>query len=267
MNNAVVSRWLRFAAVVGAGYSVLCGAVYFTQDQLLFFPRANHPTAVSQLDDRSWSVNVGNVTLRGWVVPTTTPNTAPLVLFFGGNSQDVAVAAANQPPIANYVYVNYRGYGGSTGEASADLLKSDALLIYDAAIAELPHNGNVLVHGRSLGSGVAVHLASQRPVVGAILVTPFDSLTAVAQRHYAWLPVNWLLKHRMDSITAAPSLTIPALVLTAGHDTVIPEAHSIRLAQAWGGAAEVVRFPVATHGTIGNSEQFQRRVAQFVARY
>ena len=260
-------RWLRLCAAVAAAYAVLCGLVYFTQDSLLFFPRANHPAAVSQLGDLDWSVRANEATLRGWTVPAAAPDDAPLVLFFGGNSQDVAVAAARQQPIANYLYVNYRGYGSSDGAPSAKMLKTDALSVFDAAVAGIRHNGNVLVHGRSLGSGVAVHLASQRPVAGAILVTPFDSLTAVAKRHYSWLPVEGLLKHRMDSMAAAPALSIPALVLTAGYDTVIPEPHSLRLARAWGGVVELVRFPVATHNSIGGSREFQRRVAEFVARF
>ena len=60
--------------------------------------------------------------------------------------------------------------------------------------------------GRSLGSGVAVQLAAVRPVIGVILVAPFDSLVEVGKRHYPFLPVNWLLKHRFDSAAHAPKM-------------------------------------------------------------
>lgn len=267
MSAGRAPRWLRMLGVVAAAYAALCGLVYAVQDSLLFFPRANHPTAVAQLQGLEWSVTDEATTLRGWAVPATQPSTAPLILFFGGNAQDVAVAAARQAPIANYLYVNYRGYGTSAGSPSADLFQADALRVFDAAIHNIPHNGTVLAHGRSLGSGVAVYLASQRPLAGVILVSPYDSLTAVAQRHYPWLPVNLLLRHRFGSASAAPGLTIPALMLTAGQDAVIPESHSERLAQAWGGPVELVRFPNATHNSIGGSARFEARVAEFVARF
>jgi pimeloyl-ACP methyl ester carboxylesterase len=68
------------------------------------------------------------------------------------------------------------------------------------------------------------------------LVTPFDSLTAVAQLHFPWLPVRWLLNHPFDSLSAAPRLGMPVIVLAGERDTLIPPAHARRLYEAWGAA-------------------------------
>jgi len=79
------------------------------------------------------------------------------------------------------------------------------------------------VIGRSLGSGVAVYVASQRQQVRRlVLVTPFDSLAAVAAHHYPFLPVRWLLLDRFNSAEYASSVTAPTLILAAGRDEVVP---------------------------------------------
>ena len=81
--------------------------------------------------------------------------------------------------------VNYRGYGHSEGRPSEARLFADAVRLYDWAAGQAGVDARRSVGmGRSLGSGVAIYLATQRTLAGLVLVTPFDSITAVAQRHY-----------------------------------------------------------------------------------
>lgn len=253
--------------LLGAAYGVVCILVYAAQERLLFFPRANDPGASNRLLDSRWSTQRDGVTLSGWRISHPSGSNAPLVLYFGGNAQDVSLMAANDAHAANYLYVNYRGYGVSEGTASVSDLKADALHVYDAAVSELPHNGNVLAHGRSLGSGVAVHLAAHRPVAALILVTPYDSIRELARRYYPWLPVAALLRDDFDSAALAANLSQPALFLLAGRDTVIPAVHSQRLAEAWGGPIEILQLPDASHDGIGTSSRFRTRVAEFIGRF
>lgn len=92
---------------------------------------------------------------------------------------------------------HYRGYAPSTGRPSADALLQDSLSIHNHLIATLAPERIVTV-GLSIGAGPAVHRASQRPITGLILDTPFDSLAALAREHYRWAPVGLLLRHRME---------------------------------------------------------------------
>jgi pimeloyl-ACP methyl ester carboxylesterase len=92
-----------------------------------------------------------------------------------------------------------------------------------------------VVIGRSLGSGVAVHVAAERKPAGVVLVTPFDSLRAVAQGIYPFVPVSLLLRHPFDSLALAPSIAAPMLALVATQDRVIAPAHARRLFEAWRG--------------------------------
>ena len=120
--------------------------------------------------------------------------------------------------------------------------------------------------GRSLGSGVAVQLASARPVERLVLVTGFDSLANVAAAHFPWLPVRLLMKDRYESARLAPDVSAPVLMVIAGHDEIIPRARSDALASAFrGGQAEVVVLPGVGHNTLDLSPQYLRSVRRFLA--
>src|SRR5437879_11621713 len=94
-----------------------------------------------------------------------------------------------------------------------------------------------------------MQLAAERPLAGVILVAPFDSRVEVAKRHYPYLPVDWMLKHRFDSIGRAPKIAVPLLCLVAADDQIIPAEHSRRLYAAWGGPKQWVELQGAGHNS------------------
>jgi hypothetical protein len=152
----------------------------------------------------------------------------PLILGFGGNAWNAEAAAAYLAglyPDAHIVAFHYRGYAPSTGKPSADALLSDALVVHDEVAARLKP-ARVVAVGFSIGSGVAARLASRRPLAGTILVTPFDSLKKVAQRHYPWLPVGLLFRHEMPVAEDLKQSRVPIAILSASRDTIIPPARA-----------------------------------------
>jgi pimeloyl-ACP methyl ester carboxylesterase len=163
--------------------------------------------------------------------------------------------------------MDYRGYGQSGGSPSEKALVADALALYDHA-AKLPgvNPKRIYAFGRSLGSGVAVALAAERPLAGLILVTPYDSLAAVAKRYYWYLPVDWLLKHRFDSIVLAPNLKHPLLCLIAEGDEVIPSVHAERLFDAWGGPKRKAILQQAGHNATDAHPLFWSSIREFLAQ-
>jgi pimeloyl-ACP methyl ester carboxylesterase len=268
---------LRIAAAVAIGLPLV---LYLAQDGLIFyrqplsdarraeiarrFPRAQ-PFALASADGPR---------LRGWLVSPGSAARAPLVLYFGGNAEEVSgmLEAVGDPargatPGVAWLLVNYRGYGASEGAPSERALVADALALYDHA-RQLPgiDAARVFTFGRSLGSGVAVALAAQRPLRGVILVTPFDSLVAVAKRYYPYLPVNWMLKHRFDSLTRARKLAAPLLCLIAAGDAVIPPSHGLRLFEAWAGAKRKVVLAAAGHNDVDAAPTFWPEVRAFLER-
>jgi fermentation-respiration switch protein FrsA (DUF1100 family) len=120
--------------------------------------------------------------------------------------------------------------------------------------------------GRSLGSGVAVGLASERAVERLVLVTPFDRLASVARAHYPWLPVGLLLRERYDSVARAPAVKAPTLVVVAAEDGLVPRASSDALVAAFAPAqVRVLLLEQVDHNDIDLDPQYLESVAEFLA--
>lgn len=154
------------------------------------------------------------------------------ILYFGGNAENVAYTAGDffqEFPQHSTYLLQYRGYAGTSGSASEAALFADALALYDAVKQKHPR---IKVIGRSLGSGVATYLASQRPVDQLVLVTPFDSIRQVAQAMLPIYPMGWLLKDHYDSVTHIQGVQAETLVIAATEDQVIPAARTQNLIQA-----------------------------------
>jgi uncharacterized protein len=152
------------------------------------------------------------------------PGKRLLVVGFAGNawnSSDAADYLSEVYPEAHVVAFHYRGYAPSTGSPSADALVADAPLIFDEAVARVKPD-RTIVAGFSIGSGIAASLAGRRHPDGMILVTPFDSLKAVAGSHYPWLPVGLFLHEEIDAAGALRRSEIPVAIIAAGGDTLIP---------------------------------------------
>ncbi|MEL6980534.1 MAG: alpha/beta hydrolase [Pseudomonadota bacterium] len=146
------------------------------------------------------------------------------ILGFGGNAwnaEALALYLHGLYPGAEIVAFHYRGYPPSAGSPSAAALVADAPRIYDH-VAETLATERIVAVGLSIGTGVAAHLASERPVAGLILVTPYDTLEALAAGHYPWAPVKWLLRHRISTVDALSRVDAPIAIIAAEHDRVIP---------------------------------------------
>lgn len=149
-----------------------------------------------------------------------------LIIGFGGNAwnaQDAAEYLHGILPGAHVVAFHYRGYRPSTGSPSATALLADAPLIRELAVERVKPDRTIAV-GFSIGSGVAASLA--RDVDGLVLVTPFDSLKAVAAELYPWLPVGAFFRHEIDTVGLLTGTKAPVAILAAGQDEIIPSART-----------------------------------------
>lgn len=238
-------------------YAGLCGLLYVKQRELTFFPQF---TAVEAAQTDFAFVHDG-VTLRGWVV---NPGQPRALLYFGGNAEAVQL---NREDFVRWfpghtVYlVSYRGYGASEGSPTEEALVGDALALYDHVAGR--HPGGIDVVGRSLGSGVASQVAARRAVRRLALVTPFDSLAAVGQAHYRWLPVGWLAKDRFDSVRHLSRFDGPVLIVRAGRDQVVPPANTQRLIEALPRPPRVLELPNADHIDVSAYPDYAREISAF----
>ncbi|TVR43819.1 MAG: hypothetical protein EA386_15250 [Rhodobacteraceae bacterium] len=202
-------------------------------------------------------------TLEGVRLPGADPD-APLLLGFGGNAWNAEAMAlflhqrAPDHPVAAF---HFRGYAPSTGRPSADALMADALAIHDTLTADA--DTVIIAVGFSIGAGVAAHLAQARPIAGAVLVTPFDSLMAVARASFPFAPVRWLFRHDMPALDALAQTDTPVTLIIARNDEVIPPARAEALARGLADAGRPARAIwrlEARHNDIYDHPEFAARL-------
>ncbi len=203
----------------------------WSQDEIIFPTHA--VAAAGPLPPRAARIQIETAdgeTLHGVHLPPDAAEggSKTLILGFGGNAwnaQDVASYLHEVYPQADVVAFHYRGYRPSTGSPSAEALLADAPLVLDAAVERVKPDRTVAV-GFSIGSGIAASLASQRPVDGLILVTPFDSLKKVASDTFPWLPVGLLFQHEIDAAGSLHGSRVPVAIISAERDEIIPTART-----------------------------------------
>ena len=162
-------------------------------------------------------------------------------------------------PEADIVAFHYRGYRPSTGSPSAEALIDDAPLVYDFAVRRLTPERTVAV-GFSIGSWRRREpCGPDGPLDGLILVTPFDSLKAVAKGHYPFLPVDALLRHDMDAAAALSDSDVPTAIIAAEHDTIIPPQRTEALRPLVGNLVFDRTIGGAGHNDIYHRLGFPRR--------
>lgn len=235
-------------------------AFYLGQRRLIYFPAATRSEAAVASNfklDRP-----DDVQLRGWV---DNPGQTRALLYFGGNAETLQSARATLAeccPGWTVYSVPYRGYGGSGGSPSSEAILADALAIHDEVAKR--HPGQPIgVIGRSLGSGVASWVASQRPTSKLVLITPFDSLSNVAKVHYPWLPIDWLMRERYDSADWLIARREPTLVIRASHDQVVPAANTDALLRALPEATRVVEIE-GDHNNLSAQTDYKQALADFL---
>jgi uncharacterized protein len=240
---------LTLMAIVPVLYLAVCAAAFLLQRSLIYYPQ---PNAYSMTERMTLAADGADV-----AVSMRQREGAKALIYFGGNAEDVSANLPSLPaafPDHAVYLMNYRGYGGSSGTPSEHALHQDALLLFDSVHKEHPE---VTVMGRSLGSGLAVRLAAERPVSRLVLVTPFESLSGMAQAHFPYLPVRWLLIDRYESGRYAPKITAPTLILAAERDEVVPRSSTAQLhARFPPGIATLEVIRGTGHNTISESPAY-----------
>ncbi len=187
-----------------------------------------------------------------------------LIIGFAGNawnSEDAAGFLHELYPAADVIVFHYRGYRPSTGSPSAEALIEDAPRVYDFAVSRVKADRNIAV-GMSIGSGIAATLASNRPVDGLILVTPFDSLKTVASDQYPYLPVGLLFRHDIDAGAALKRSKVPTAIVAAANDTLITPRRTDGLRASVGNLVFDRTISGAGHNDLYQRSDFQRAMRE-----
>lgn len=231
-------------------YGALCIALYLFQRSLIYFPQPGKDSE----DVNTINLAVNGINLK---ISALQRHNAGAVIYFGGNAEDVSLSipelSSAFPDKAIYA-MNYRGFGGSEGTPSEEALVNDALVLFD--YIKNNHN-NIIVVGRSLGSGIAIQLASKQQVQGLILITPYDSIQNIAAGRFPFFPVGLLLKDKFESWKYAQKISTPTTIIIAEFDEVIPQQNSKNLLTSFPpGIAKFIVVRNTGHNSISGNREY-----------
>jgi len=233
---------LQAPTLIGAlallGYAAFCGYLYFSQERLIF--RSDLAPKDVDLDAR-----VVRKIVDGIEVGIIDNGNDVSLFYFGGNANNALEFLRNCHGSYNCIAMNYPGYGNSRGKPSQRSIFEAATKVFE----RFKTSTNILV-GRSLGSGVAAYIASRHKVTGLILITPYHSLTHLAQLRYPLCPVGLLIKHPFPTYAYIEHVDAPVCIITAQNDDTTPPATLQKLFPHIKHLRGLYQIPDSTHADI-----------------
>ncbi len=233
---------LAFVATVLAALTLL---LLLRQDSMIFFPPRIDAQILSAAASEAGAQELrlraeDGVQIYAWHwIPDRSQGRA--LLYFDGNASSLPSPHLPVDRLLasgwEVLVVDYRGYPGSEGRPSERGLRQDARAAWRFLTEERDLPGpRIAIHGRSLGGGVAVGLASEVEAGALVVEASFTSVADIAAARYPFLPVRVFLRHPFDSMSRAPDLSLPVLILHGDRDNTIPVSHGRALAASIEGA-------------------------------
>jgi fermentation-respiration switch protein FrsA (DUF1100 family) len=250
-----MSLLLKLAVGAVCVWALVAVGAYFGQRRLMYVPdRTRTPPAAVDLagvEERTLKTPDGALVIA-WYGKARPGE--PTLLYFHGNAGGLADRAERVRRFMGEgwgVYMmSYRGYSGGAGSASESANIADARLAHGALVLEGVEPSSIILYGESLGSGIAVRLATERPVAGVVLDAPYTSIVDVAALHYPYLPVRYFLTDRYETTKYIGQVRVPLLVLHGERDGVIPVAMGRELYRLANEPKRLVTFPNGRHSDL-----------------
>lgn len=244
-------------------YVALLAVIFVFQRKFLYFPTplSEYQTA-NNGPFTAFEVKTNDgLSLRSW-----RSNGDPgkkTFIFFHGNAGN----AADRMPMMetllqaghSVVLAEYRGYGDNPGKPSEDKLITDAHGLMDEIIKQGVNEQDIILMGRSLGTGVATFLATEYEVAALVLISPYSSLPDVAAEHYPYFPVSLLMRDRFNNMDKIEKITAPLLVFHGELDRTIPLSYGLKLYDAAHVHKEFIKLPGQGHNNL-DMDQINRQV-------
>lgn len=245
---------LALAGLIIIAYLAAVGYLYVNQRHKLYMQVQGHETpniANVPIEDIRLKTPDGE-TLQAWYEPPQSG--MPVILFLHGNAASLEKGKWRYIRMykagVGFLALAYRGYSGSTGKPSEKGLLIDGLAAYDWLKAQGIKDSGIVIHGHSLGTGVATYVATQRPAKALILEAPFTAASDVAAERYPYIPVGLLMKDKFLSRERIRDVHMPVLIAHGDRDSVIPFAEGERLYQLANEPKVFIRMRGSEHNTL-----------------
>jgi len=252
-------------------YIVVIIFVYFYQRNLLYHPSENnYQNDTIQFNHQEIFIKVNDeIKLKSWIINKDLKNFKTLV-FFHGNAGDLSNRIYKLNELdklnINILLISWRGFSGNEGYPTEKNLYEDA----EAAIKWLNKkkvsNSQIILYGESLGTGVAVEIASKNNFNSIILESPFTSIENSAKIYYPYLPVSFLLKDRYDSISKIKKINSPILIMHGRKDDIVPFFMGKKLFEKANSPKDSYFTDIDDHMMEFNS-QLLNKIKDFIKKY
>ncbi|MCK8519954.1 lysophospholipase [Aquimarina sp. D1M17] len=257
-----IKKILLFCGVL---YLIVFFALYFFQEKILFHPEKLPQNFTFQFDHRFTEFFLDTkdgARLNGLHFKAET--TKGVILYFHGNSGSLRrwgeLTTFFVDKGYDVVVMDYRGYGKSTGDISESRLYSDAQLFYEYVLERYPEN-QILIYGRSLGTGIATKIASENEPKALVLETPYNSMTTLAQEKVPFIPVGLLLKYKIPSNEFIQNVKCPVTIFHGTDDTVVPIESGKKLFEYISGPnKQMIIIPGGSHNNLVNFKQYRESI-------
>jgi uncharacterized protein len=228
-------RFVALAALLLGGFLYLLLCLFFVMHQRQFQFTLGGTRSTPEAATAAGFTEVKFATedgerLDGWWLPP--PAGGGVILFLHGTPGTVPDHTWRFAQLRHsglgILAIDWRGYGGSTGQPSERGLRADARAGFDFIYAAAPQS-RIAVFGESLGTGPAVALAHDRPVAGILLNAPYASVRRLFERRGPVLPYRWLMSDPFDSEALIGDVGVPVMILHGTEDPAVPVGEARRL--------------------------------------
>lgn len=262
--------WLQLLVFILIGYLVISILLYYLQDYILFKPEKlpkdfqffyeNQIIKEYNLETRD------GATINGLRFLPKGPSKG-VILYLKGNTKSIKGWGKFAVDFTRHNYdvlmVDYRGFGKSTGRRSQKAIKRDLQVIYNK-LKERTTEDNIILYGRSLGSGFAAKLASMNQPKMLILDAPYYSLTKVTGRYMPFMPLSLLLKYPLPTYKWLQYVECPIHIIHGTHDKLIPYKSSVKLSQINAKRTTLHTVIGGGHKNLNNFESYHKMLGQII---
>ena len=262
--------WLYLLVIILAAYLVVSIVLYYVQDYFLFKPEKlpkdfqfyydNQETKEYNLETRD-GAKINGLLFKSKNEPKG------IVLYLKGNSQSIKGWGKFAVDFTRYDYsvfmVDYRGFGKSTGRRSQKAIKRDLQEVYNK-LKEKTSEDNIILYGRSLGSGFASKLASMNNPRMLVLDAPYYSLKKVTGRYMPFMPLSILMKYPLPTYKWLKYVKCPIHIIHGTHDKLIPFKTSVKLSQIQPKITRLYTVIGGGHQNLNNFESYHKMLGEII---
>jgi fermentation-respiration switch protein FrsA (DUF1100 family) len=260
---------LRILVLVAICYVGILAYIGLNQRGLMYFPDGNvgelHQYNLGDMKETMLTTE-DHLKIHCWYhLPSK--EGLPMVIYYHGNSGHLGKRELKYKELIDMGYglvaISWRGFGKSEGKPSEEGLYHDARAAVQFLNALGYESSDALVIGESLGSGMAVKMATENEFKGVVLITPYTSIADRAQEIYWYLPVKYLLRDNFKNLELIKSIHTPIFIVHGTEDDIIPHSHSEKLIEEANEPKRLIIYPGKGHNNLDNREVYQEMTKYF----